>query len=97
MNSEVMSLWTGLWNEQEAAEFLSISLSTLRRDRSNGKLRIPLIRIGATVRYRAADLSDWIASNTVNKVQVSNTVADTPIVADAAQKRGPGRPRKGSW
>lgn len=97
MSNVEESLIGCLWGEQEAAQFLSISLSTLRRDRANGKLRIPLVRIGAAVRYRAADLSDWIASNTLNKVQVLISVADTPIVANAAQKRGPGRPRKGGW
>jgi predicted site-specific integrase-resolvase len=52
---------TPLMNETEAANILHVSLSSLRRWRRLGNG--PMFRkFGRTVRYRPADLSDFVAS-----------------------------------
>jgi hypothetical protein len=52
---------TPLLNEIEASNILRVSLSSLRRWRRQGSG--PMFRkFGRTVRYRPADLSDFVAS-----------------------------------
>jgi len=56
-----------LMTEKEAAEYLSISVSYIRKTRScpqfRGKSVPPWIRIGAAVRYDVGELDKWIAAN----------------------------------
>jgi len=84
-----------LLNEKEAAELLNMSTHFLRRDRiSERSAGIPFIRIGGSVRYRCADLENWIveqARNPVRKlVKPQGNSADCGI-----EKRRRGRPQKG--
>lgn len=58
-----------LLTETEAADFLAIAKSTLRKWRSTAsKCSQPtprFVRVGRTVRYRAADLEAFIETNSV--------------------------------
>lgn len=53
---------TKLYSQREAAEILSLSEQTVRRLTKAGRLRP--VRIGAAVRYRDADLEEFIEANT---------------------------------
>jgi predicted DNA-binding transcriptional regulator AlpA len=55
---------SNLLTEKDASELLSLSLATLRRRRTEG--RPPrFVKIGASVRYRAEDLDDFVQSSLV--------------------------------
>jgi predicted DNA-binding transcriptional regulator AlpA len=55
---------TNLLTDKETAETLAVSLATLRRRRTEG--RPPqFVKIGASVRYRAEDLDDFVQSSLV--------------------------------
>jgi Helix-turn-helix domain len=83
-----------LLNEKEAAQLLSISPHFLRRDRiSSSSVGIPYVRIGAAVRYRRADLEEWIARQM--NAQLLRAHARVDVLVETPVKRGPGRPRKG--
>ena len=84
-----------LIDEHQAAAFLCVSLSTLRRERAKPVLGIPLIRIGAAVRYRRQDLTAWVEAQLINPAAppARYTPPATPL---PAPKRRPGRPRK-AW
>jgi predicted DNA-binding transcriptional regulator AlpA len=59
-----------LLNEKEAAELLNLSLATLRRRRCDG--RPPrFIKIGASVRYCAQDLDDFIEASRVKNEEAA--------------------------
>jgi Helix-turn-helix domain len=53
-----------LLDERTAADYLGISLSTLRRYRYGigGRHGLPVIKIGHAVRYARADLNRFVAS-----------------------------------
>jgi len=53
-----------LLTEKEVAELTALSLSTLRMNRSKGK-GIPYLKIGKCVRYRMADLENYLESKKV--------------------------------
>lgn len=54
---------TQLLNTKQAAQYLSVSIAFLERDRWAGA-RIPFIKIGSrAVRYRQSDLDNHIQSN----------------------------------
>ena len=84
-----------LIDEFAAAEYLSLSLSTLRKDRSKPGIKLPYLRVGRAVRYLRSDLEAWVRSQVVN-------AATQPPVQPVKQaqpltgKRGPGRPRRTS-
>lgn len=53
-----------LLREQDAADFLSLSVRTLQ----SWRIRLagpPFVQVGRAVRYRRRDLIDWIDSNTI--------------------------------
>jgi hypothetical protein len=82
-----------LIDEHAASEFLCVSLSTLRRDRASSKLGIPLVRIGAAVRYRRLDLTAWVEAQ-MKKSAAQPTQYKSPATPMPAPQRQPGRPRK---
>jgi len=56
--------------EGEAAEYVGVSLSTLRNARLYGSLRTPTIppphiKIGRSIRYRLMDLDNWLEQSRV--------------------------------
>lgn len=54
-----------LLDTKGAAGFLALPERTLVQGRYTGRLKIPFIRIGRTVRYRVADLNAFIEANRV--------------------------------
>jgi len=60
-----------LLSEAEAAEYLNVSRPYLRLSRMNGFVGSgnvpapPYVKMGRAVRYRKADLDQWIESNLV--------------------------------
>jgi hypothetical protein len=51
-----------LLDQKSAAEFLGVSPKWLERDRWKGP-RLSYVKVGRAVRYRAADLVDFIDAN----------------------------------
>ena len=51
-----------LLDEQQAAQHLNISPGTLSVWRSTGRYSLPFVKVGCRVRYRLADLDNWIQS-----------------------------------
>ena len=50
-----------LLNDVELSKALGLSLSFIRRDRANGKLGIPYLRLGRAVRYDVEQVKAWLA------------------------------------
>lgn len=50
-----------LMSAQTLAKRLEVSVRTLWRLRSSGKLPVP-VRVGGAVRWRAADIEAWVAA-----------------------------------
>ena len=49
---------------REAAEYLGVKPQTLAVWHVTGKYRLPLVKVGRSVRYRVVDLEKWLASRT---------------------------------
>jgi predicted DNA-binding transcriptional regulator AlpA len=55
-----------LLTEREAAAYLGMSVSWLRNGRSQQRVNIPpYVKISNRVRYRRADLDNWLAAHVV--------------------------------
>jgi hypothetical protein len=75
-----------LLTEFEAAEVLSVSVSTLRKDRSKQHLKIPCIYLSKSVRYVRAELLEWALGQRTPLINTQRS--------PTAKKRG--RPTKSS-
>ena len=75
---ENTSVAPALVGEHEACKFLDISVSVLRRDRAKPRLKIPLVRIGGSVRYRLDDLRKWVESQVIHPPSETD---DEPVQA----------------
>lgn len=75
-----------LLTEHEAAAILKFSVSTLRKDRWQKHLKIPVIFLGKSVRYTKNQLMQWALNMPTQKVDISTSMTD--------KKRG--RPTKAS-
>ena len=53
-----------LWSTQKTAEYLGVSPKWLERDRWKGA-KIPYIKVGRSIRYRATDVITYIDQNSV--------------------------------
>lgn len=53
-----------LLDQNQAAILLHVTPGTLSVWRSTGRYSIPFIKVGRSVRYRAADLNAWLESRT---------------------------------
>ena len=53
-----------LLDQNQAAQLLHVTPGTLSVWRSTGRYSIPFIKVGRSVRYRAADLNAWLESRT---------------------------------
>lgn len=60
-----------LLTEKEAAEFLTISVSTLQQWRWKG-VELPYLKIGSAVRYRRQDIREYIQLK-LTRVQTSES------------------------
>ena len=56
----------GLWDTQQAADYLSVSKSFLNIDRVNRRHGVPYVRVGSRVRYRQADLDAFLNKTRVH-------------------------------
>ena len=54
-----------LLTTKEAADFLGIPARTLENWRCNQRYDLPYIKIGRLIRYRIADLENWVQVHTV--------------------------------
>ena len=63
---------------KEVAEWLGISEQALAQDRFRGD-GIPFVRIGARVRYRLADLHEYVEKNTVQTVPANRPARTHPL------------------
>lgn len=62
-------------NEKQAAEFLGVSASTLRRDRAFGHLGVPFVSLGARVLYLRSSLEKFLADRERRPAAVQSTPA----------------------
>ncbi|MBX9901171.1 MAG: helix-turn-helix domain-containing protein [Burkholderiaceae bacterium] len=83
-----------LLKEKEAAELLGMSTHFLRRDRISAlPVGIPFMRIGASIRYRRAELEAWIADQ-MHRQSNSPKLRDLPPDSRNDEPRRRGRPKK---
>jgi excisionase family DNA binding protein len=47
---------------QELAKILGVGISTVEQDRINGKLGIPFVKLGRSVRYKTEDIDRYLSS-----------------------------------
>ncbi len=59
---EIIEAGRELLDEHAAAAFLDVSPGTLSVWRSTGRYALPFVKIGRKVRYRRADLAEWLES-----------------------------------
>ncbi len=87
-----------LLTEREIAEWLQLSVLTLRRTRTvTPEKHPPFKKINSSVRYDRDEVQRWIDSKTVNGLDVpeNKTVLPQKQPANAKEKRpNPGRPSK---
>jgi len=53
-----------LLSERQVAQLLSLSVQTLRNNRCNRK-GLPYVKLGRSIRYRAADVEEHISSRLI--------------------------------
>jgi Helix-turn-helix domain len=94
MENPTAAVVPALVGEHEACKFLDISVSVLRRDRAKAHLKIPLVRIGGSVRYRLDDLRAWVNSQVIYPAAQAGSEPVPPPMP--AEKRSPGRPTNAS-
>jgi excisionase family DNA binding protein len=71
-----------LLTRKEAAAYLGVKVQTLAAWAVTGRYRLPVVKVGRSVRYRVADLEAWLAARTMNAGQAS------PEPIPAAGERG---------
>jgi excisionase family DNA binding protein len=57
-----------LLTRQEAAEYLGVRPETLAVWYCTRRYKLPVVKVGRSVRYRLADLERWLAARTVGAV-----------------------------
>ena len=53
-----------LLTAQQVAELLNVKYQTLAYWRSSGRHDLPFVKVGASIRYRKADIEKWLADRT---------------------------------
>ena len=66
--AKTLELQADLVHEKAAAEYLDISPGTLRVWRCTGRVALPYIKVGRSVRYRVRDLERFIEQRTIGAV-----------------------------
>ena len=61
----MMTVEQKLLTPNQAAEYLGLKPQTLATWRCNARYGLPFIRIGRSVKYRLADVENWLKSRTV--------------------------------
>ena len=62
--SDIVERNRDLLDEKTAANYLDLKPGTLSVWRSTGRYQIPFVKVGHRVRYRRADLEQWLQSRT---------------------------------
>lgn len=73
--------------ESEASKLLNVSLSTLQKDRCDGRLSIPFAKIGKSVRYERGQVEAWLQTRV-------RTTLKAPKSLHVVPKKKIGRPSK---
>ncbi|PPF73606.1 DNA-binding protein [Pseudoclavibacter sp. Z016] len=60
-----LGVWGNLLTVQQAAEYLNVSVSTVRRLRAQGQLAF--VKLGSSVRFTPDDLDDLVTQNHVKR------------------------------
>lgn len=94
MIMSINNISSELVDEFAAGKHLGISVSTLRRDRVLPKRTIPVIYIGACVRYSIHALNKWIESSMDDEDNRPNTKINAAPISPSEVKRQRGRPSK---
>lgn len=68
-----MSKNPNLLTDEEAANYISMSVAYLRADRSRGPVGgstpgPPWLRLGRSIRYRKQDLDTWLSGQRVDRI-----------------------------
>lgn len=82
----MVDVMDNLLNEFEASEVLSVSVSTLRKDRNKQHLKIPCIYLSKSVRYVKSELLEWALGQRTPLINTQHSTTN--------KKRG--RPTKAS-
>jgi len=69
MTSIMANMQNQLLEEREVAEYLRISVITLRNWRS-ARRELPYIKVGGMVRYRSKDIENYLKDKTVEVVRL---------------------------
>ena len=56
-------------NNKQAAEFLGVTEGTLAVWRTTRRYAIPYVKVGSLIRYKKADLEQWLEQRTVREVE----------------------------
>ncbi len=59
-NQKKTSLEDRLITEKEVARLLSLGVSTIQQDRLTGRLGLPFVRLGRSVRYRLSEIENFL-------------------------------------
>ncbi len=54
---------------KETAEFLGVTEGTLAVWRTTRRYAIPYVKVGSLIRYKKADLEQWLEQRTVREVE----------------------------
>ncbi len=65
----------GLLTTEEAAKYLTVSISLLEQARVLGTLKIPFVKIGKRVAYDVRDLDTWLAARKRTSTSAQPTTA----------------------
>lgn len=57
-------------NTEQAADYLGLESHTLEVWRCTGRYGLPFFKVGGCVRYRKADLEEWLAAQRRGEVAV---------------------------
>lgn len=60
MHSGVEVDFEQLLSEEQAAQWLNLSVHTLRNDRSRKIVGVPYVQLGRTIRYDPAEIRAWL-------------------------------------
>ncbi len=93
-----------LLTETELADFLEVSVLTVRRNRCAAPHRLPRhVKFGSSVRYRLSTVLEWLEEHEVGRESPNKFEDQTPkkekrpkatLIPHSPQKRHPGRPTK---
>lgn len=79
-----------LLSEEQAAEWLNLSIHTLRNDRSRRLVGVPYLQLGRTIRYDPAELRAWLAERRRQPTKIVPPRRGRPTVQEREEARKAG-------